>query len=233
MRIITQSSLDADSPALARFAQEFAEPATYMYHINLDERGTFYADVRNSSGKTVFEIKIDDSTDPNYDHGDGGNIFTDGFMKHKHDMDGLRQYLIHLGVMSPKTRLVDAELRRAASGARHRRLSRMVVCRGPSLIGGIQDAHRAIFKDGFDPRDMVVASYDPEAVMEEPAFPANSRIALTAHAARCKLTLAALSEDGPALSPAEFVAVELGGGVPQRGWAKFMDYANRNERRMP
>lgn len=29
----------------------------YKYFINLDERGSFYADVRNQAGKTVFEIK--------------------------------------------------------------------------------------------------------------------------------------------------------------------------------
>lgn len=227
MRIVTQSSLDTDSPTLAKFAQAFAEPAIYAYHINLDERGTFYADVRNSSGKTVFEIKIDGSD------GDESNIFEDGFMKHKHDMAGLKEYLVSLGIMGPKTRLVDEDTRRVASVPTNVRIARMVVGKGPVLLGGIQDAHRSIFKDGFDPRDMVVASYDPEAVMEEPAFPTNSRIALAAHAARCKLTLAVLSEDGPAPSPAEFIAVELGGGVPQRGWVTVMDYARRNERRMP
>jgi hypothetical protein len=30
--------------------------ATFKYYVNLDERGEFYADVRNEQGKTVYEI---------------------------------------------------------------------------------------------------------------------------------------------------------------------------------
>ena len=56
------------------------------YHINLDERGEFRADVRRD-GNTIFEI-------------DGFDIFEDGFMKHKEDMDGLVEYLEHLGLIS-------------------------------------------------------------------------------------------------------------------------------------
>jgi len=61
---------------------------TYFYHINLDERGYFYADVRKNDEKTVFEIKDFD-------------IFEDGFMKHKKDMNGLKNYLTHLKIMNP------------------------------------------------------------------------------------------------------------------------------------
>jgi len=56
------------------------------YHINLDERGEFYADVRRG-GETIFEIK-------------GFDIFEDGWMKHKEDMIGLVEYLEHLGLIS-------------------------------------------------------------------------------------------------------------------------------------
>ena len=71
----------------------FLKPVTYEYFINLDERGEFYADVRNSVGSTVFEIK-------------GFDIFEDGFMKHKDDIDGLRKHLISLGIMNEKQGLV-------------------------------------------------------------------------------------------------------------------------------
>jgi hypothetical protein len=62
------------------------------YHINLDERGEFYADVRKNDKDTVFEIK-------------GFDIFEDGFMKHKKDMNGLKDYLIHLKIMNPGDQL--------------------------------------------------------------------------------------------------------------------------------
>ena len=56
------------------------------YFINLDERGEFYADVRRD-GKTIFEIE-------------GFEIFEDGFMKHKEDLEGLENYLSYLGLLS-------------------------------------------------------------------------------------------------------------------------------------
>ena len=59
---------------------------TFEYFINLDERGDFYADVRDAKGQTVFEI-------------DGFDIFEDGYMKHARDLEGLKEYLIDLEVM--------------------------------------------------------------------------------------------------------------------------------------
>lgn len=63
------------------------------YFINSDERGDFYADVRNSYDKTVFEIF-------------GFDIFEDGFMSDKNDLVGLSEYLVSLGVMSPFQSLI-------------------------------------------------------------------------------------------------------------------------------
>ena len=60
--------------------------AVYRYFINLDERGEFYADVRNVRDRSIFEIK-------------GFEIFEDGWMRHKHDLAGLKRYLVHLGLM--------------------------------------------------------------------------------------------------------------------------------------
>ncbi len=70
----------------------------FGYYINLDERGEFYADVRNIKGETVFEISIDGGEDCS-------NIFEDGFMKNKTDMNGLTDYLQELKVI-PKDGIV-------------------------------------------------------------------------------------------------------------------------------
>ena len=78
--------------------------ATYTYHINLNERGSFYADVRNSSEKTVFTIKAGNELAE-----DESSIFEDGFMEHIHDMDGLKQHLISLGIMQPNQELQDMQ----------------------------------------------------------------------------------------------------------------------------
>lgn len=63
----------------------------FGYSINLDERGEFYADVRNEAGQSQFEIHAPDE--------EGGSIFEDGFMRHKTDIAGLQTYLIGLGVI--------------------------------------------------------------------------------------------------------------------------------------
>ena len=63
-----------------------APAKTYRYFINLDERGEFYADVRDESNNTIFEIK-------------GFDIFEDGWMRNKNDLMGLKNHLVGLGVM--------------------------------------------------------------------------------------------------------------------------------------
>lgn len=79
-------------------AEECLENASFKpifgYYINLDERGEFYADVRNASGSTIYEIRAGDPED--------GNIFEDGFMRDKHDVEGLTDYLRDLDII-PKT----------------------------------------------------------------------------------------------------------------------------------
>lgn len=64
----------------------------YTYHINLDERGEFRADVRDAEEQTVFEIE-------------GFEIFEDGFMKNKYDLVNLADYLIHLGIINKEDTL--------------------------------------------------------------------------------------------------------------------------------
>lgn len=69
------------------------EKETYLYFINLEERGEFYADVRDDSNNTVFEIK-------------GFDIFEDGWMRNKNDLMGLRNHLVGLGVMKDDDDLI-------------------------------------------------------------------------------------------------------------------------------
>lgn len=64
----------------------------YLYYINLDERGSFSADVRGPGGKTVLEIK-------------GGNelaegetsLVEDGYMRDFKDLNGLSDYMRSIG----------------------------------------------------------------------------------------------------------------------------------------
>lgn len=72
---------------------QLVRSALYRYFINLDERGYFYADVRDPRDRTVFEI-------------DGFEIFEEGWMQHLCDLDGLKHYLVHLGLMKHEQILV-------------------------------------------------------------------------------------------------------------------------------
>lgn len=68
--------------------------ASFHYHINLDERGEFRADVRGNDEDTLWST-------------DGFDIFEDGFMRHKDDMDGLADYLVSLGIMPAGASLIN------------------------------------------------------------------------------------------------------------------------------
>ncbi len=72
----------------------------YWYYINLDERGVFDADVRDEHGTTVFEFGSDEDGEV--------DIFIDGYMDNKNDLDGLQDYLIELGVLTKHDRLQKA-----------------------------------------------------------------------------------------------------------------------------
>ena len=66
----------------------------FEYYINLDERGEFYADVRRASDeKTVFEIN-------------GLDVFEDGWMTHRDDIDGLKAMLVDLSILPIACELV-------------------------------------------------------------------------------------------------------------------------------
>jgi hypothetical protein len=73
----------------------------FTYNINLAERGCFYADVRDSSEHTVFEIRTDE---------DSGEIpeVELGFMRSNSDLCGLADYLQSLGIMKQSDKLISA-----------------------------------------------------------------------------------------------------------------------------
>lgn len=71
------------------------------YYVNLDERGEFYADVRNSSGETIFEIRSEE---------DGSiPLIEDGFMRHKTDLGGLADHLVDLGLIGAEAELLPSD----------------------------------------------------------------------------------------------------------------------------
>lgn len=79
---------------MANFQDAIERNRTYEYYINLDERGEFFADVRTHHGRTVYTIN-------------GGDIFEDGFMKHKNDIAGLESYMKDLGIITQGGRLIN------------------------------------------------------------------------------------------------------------------------------
>lgn len=86
----------------------------YGYYINLDERGDFYADVRDAGGQTVFEIHAGASLGE-----DESSIFEDGFMRDKDDLSGLTEHLRSLGVIPQDAEVLSTsefEQRLEASG---------------------------------------------------------------------------------------------------------------------
>ena len=69
------------------------EVEPFEYVIDLDERGEFKATVYNDKGVQVFEIN-------------GFDLFDDGYMKHKEDIDGLKAYLVGLCIMQDGDKLI-------------------------------------------------------------------------------------------------------------------------------
>ena len=78
----------------------------FGYYVNLDERGDFYADVRDPSGETVFELRTE---------GDGTiALIEDGFMRHKTDLEGLHDHLVGLGLIGKDADLLPSDRFEAA-----------------------------------------------------------------------------------------------------------------------
>lgn len=70
------------------------------YHINLDERGEFYAHVEDGTGKEVYSIPTMDVL---------RELIEDGYMKHSEDIGGLCYYLRTIALIGPKDIVVFEE----------------------------------------------------------------------------------------------------------------------------
>ena len=77
---------------------------SFGYYINLNERGYFEADVRDQSGKTIFEVKSGLSLAAGE-----SDLIEDGFMKHANDLKGLETYLKSLRLLPDQGRLMSAK----------------------------------------------------------------------------------------------------------------------------
>ena len=75
----------------------------YNYHINLNERGSFFADIRDDDENTVYEFEAGNEL-KEYE----SSIFDDGWMKHPEDIGGLAEYLMDIGIMKSGDVLVNA-----------------------------------------------------------------------------------------------------------------------------
>ena len=74
------------------------EKTILHYFINLDERGEFFADVRDSEDNTIYEIKTNEEGTI--------NLIDDGFMKHTKDINGLEKYLKQIGIILDDSKIV-------------------------------------------------------------------------------------------------------------------------------
>ncbi len=83
-----------------------AEPTgdRFGYYINLDERGDFYADVRDAVGKTVFEVRGGGSLSE-----DESSLVDDGFMADLRDLEGLTNYLREMNLIGPSDEVISSD----------------------------------------------------------------------------------------------------------------------------
>ena len=84
--------------------KESQQPSKFGYYVNLNERGSFYADVRNEQGTTVFEVR-----DGNELGEDESSLVEDGFMRHNEDLEGLQSYLQSLGIIPKDAQLLSMD----------------------------------------------------------------------------------------------------------------------------
>lgn len=71
------------------------------YYINLDERGEFFADVRDQNDVTIFEVRSEE---------DGSiGLIEDGYMAHKKDLEGLCAYLAEVGLVHASADLLPSD----------------------------------------------------------------------------------------------------------------------------
>lgn len=74
----------------------------YTYHVNLDERGSCFADVRDASGETIYEVRAGNELAE-----DEMSLVDMGYMRHLSDMAGLTDYLRDIGVIAIADTIVE------------------------------------------------------------------------------------------------------------------------------
>lgn len=72
----------------------------FTYHVNLDERGYFFADVRDENENSIYDIHSNED----------GEIpeVTDGFMHHSRDLEGLSRHLQSMGIIPKESTISRA-----------------------------------------------------------------------------------------------------------------------------
>lgn len=76
--------------------------ASFGYYVNLEERGNFYADVRDVRGNTIYEVRSDD------EDGTIGEV-ENGFMSDPHDLEGLSGYLANIAVIAKGDEILSCD----------------------------------------------------------------------------------------------------------------------------
>lgn len=76
----------------------------YGYFVDLDERGSFQADVRDKDGNTVYEVRGGDELAE-----DDASLVEMGYMSNFHDTEGLQGYLLEIGLISADAKLMPSE----------------------------------------------------------------------------------------------------------------------------
>src|SRR5688572_28823338 len=87
-----------------RFAPARREPQMtriLKYHVNLNERGSFYADVRDENDATLYEVRAGDELGE-----DETDLVEDGFMRDLMDTRGLTEYLQSLGIIGATDHII-------------------------------------------------------------------------------------------------------------------------------
>lgn len=72
----------------------------FGYYVNLDERGSFYADVRDIRDNTIYEVRSDD-----------GSVWEveAGFMSDPHDLEGLAGYLAEMSIIAKGDEILSSD----------------------------------------------------------------------------------------------------------------------------
>ena len=74
----------------------------FGYYVNLDERGSFYADVRDIRDNTIYEVSSDD---------EDGTVWEveSGFMSDPHDLEGLAGYLAEMSIIAKGGEILSSD----------------------------------------------------------------------------------------------------------------------------